>query len=422
MMPAETAQSSLATAEQKLVEERAISVFSRPEIAAAKRETLALFQADRNALLLGQEALIANSVEEHFFHAAMIASNETPRAPRIIWSLALDHQWMGLDVPGSRFGQENPDNAYRLASIDSQYSYRISGRFVAEPPQQFSICALPGQIGDDMIAEVIGFIGRANIDVADDGRFEIVLDGSTTEGRRNHLSLAGAKTLLIRDTMGDWSREMPCELYIERTDGPQEDDFDIDRVAERAAYLGKTIAAFFLKNIQHDMFEADPVNVVPEPVPSGARGGLVTQCATGGHYRLGSDEALVIDADPLDAGYLGIQIVDMWLISFDYRDHTSCLNDTQADRDQDGRIRWVISASDPGVHNWLDGSGSPVGTIVIRWQELPPGVDLKGSLKAEVVKLGDLADYLPPETRFLDAQGRAAQRAERRRDYMRRAQ
>ena len=98
------------------------------------------------------------------------------------------------------------------------------------------------------------------------------------------------------------------------------------------------------------------------------------------------------------------------------------MNVIQSDRDNDGRIRWVICASDPGVHNWLDGSGSPVGTIVIRWQELPPGVDLKGSLKAEVVKLTDLPDYLPSGTRFLDAKVRAEQRAERRRQYMRRAQ
>ena len=412
------ARSGLPNAEQRLVEERALQIVGSAEVAAAKLETVGLFRADRNAALIDQDAAIVNSVEEHFFHASLTAANETPRSPRFVWSIALDHEWMGLSVPAGRFGQDNPDNAYRLSTIDPQCSYRIKGEFLPEAPHQFSICALPGQIGDKMIAEVVGFIGMSTIDVAADGSFEIMADGTPTHGRRNHLSLAGARTLMVRDTLADWAEERPCKLYIERIDGPQEDDFDPQRAAVRAAELGTNIAAYFLEHIQHGMFEVDPVNVIPEPVPSGARGGLVTQCATGGTYRLGTQEALVLSADPLGAGYLGVQIVDMWMISHDYRDHLGCLNDRQADHDEDGRIRWVISASDPGVNNWLDGSGSAVGSVLLRWQELPPGVDLKGCVTAEIVKLSDLRSHLPAGTRFLNGAERQAQRAERRRQYL----
>lgn len=416
-MSNDTLDGALANADQRLVEERALGIFASAEIAVAKQETLALFRADRNAQLADQDALIRNSVEEHFFHASLVAANETPQSPRFVWSIALDHDWMGLSVPASRFGQDNPDNAYRLSTIDPACSYRITGRFLPQPPHQFSICALPGQIGDNMIAEVVGFIGMNNIDVAADGGFAIVADGTPSEGRRNHLSLAGARTLMVRDTLADWAVERPSVLRIERTDGPRQDDFDPNQVAVRAAELGKTIAAHFLKHIQHGMFEVEPVNVIPEPVPSGARGGLVTQCATGGYYRLGAKEALVLTADLLGAGYLGVQIIDMWMISFDYRDRISCLNDRQTIRDADGKYRWVISASDPGVHNWLDGGGSAVGSILLRWQELPPGVDLKGCVTAEVVCLEDLASHLPAGTRFVDPAAREAQHAERRRQY-----
>src|SRR3546814_343679 len=136
---------------------------------------------------------------------------------------------------------------------------------------------------------------------------------------------------MVRDSMADWRVERPSVLRIDRTDGQMVDDFDPQRAAQRAAELGLTIARFFLENIQHGMFEVEAVNSVPAPVASGSRGGLVTQCATGGYYRLGDDEALILTADRMGARYLGVQIVDMWMLSYEYRNHTSSLNHAQAE-------------------------------------------------------------------------------------------
>src|SRR3546814_7019789 len=70
---------ALATPEQRLIEERALAIYDSAAIAEAKEETLALFRADRNAKLLDQEAMIVRSVDEHYFHACLVAVNETPR-------------------------------------------------------------------------------------------------------------------------------------------------------------------------------------------------------------------------------------------------------------------------------------------------------------------------------------------------------
>ena len=218
--PGETKASALASPDQRLAEERAISLVQSAEVRAAMAGTLALFMADRNAQLADQDALMRQSVAEHYFHAALMAATETPLAPHFVWTLAHDHRWMGLDVPGSRFGQDNSDNAYRVAAVDETLSYRISGRFVAERPCDFSVCALPGQIGENMLADVVAIISHENIDVDADGRFSITLDTTPTEGRRNHLCIARARTLHARDTLADWSTERPCELTIERTDAP----------------------------------------------------------------------------------------------------------------------------------------------------------------------------------------------------------
>src|SRR3546814_18503299 len=94
-----------------------------------------------------------------------------------------------------------------LSTIDRACTYRITGRFVSQQPSDFSICALPGQIGENFAADVIGFIPAAHIDVAVDGSFTILVDATPSDGRRNHLSIAGAKSLMVRDSMADRSEE-----------------------------------------------------------------------------------------------------------------------------------------------------------------------------------------------------------------------
>ncbi|MFA5495091.1 MAG: hypothetical protein WC247_09960 [Porticoccaceae bacterium] len=414
---------TLATPEQRLLEERAIAICRRAEIAAARARIEALFKADRNARLAGQDAVIARSAEEHVMHAALIAASETPLSPRFVWTIAMAREWLGLQVPGSRFGQDNPDNVYRFASVDPALSYRISGRFVVAPPTDFSICSLPAQVGEGIAADVRGFIARDTLDVDAAGHFEILVDGTATDGRRNHLSIAGARVLMVRDTLVDWDGERPSWLHIERLDDHTPaagDGFELERAAFRAADLAVTIASFFLERVQHGMCETGPLNTVPAPVSSAARGGLVSQAATLGYYRLGDDEAWVLTIDRLGARYLGVQICDMWMLSYDYGRRTSSLNHHQALPDDDGRYRLVVSAADPGVHNWLDGSGAGIGTILLRWQGIPADADFASGATAELIKISELRAHLPAETRYLDGKAREEQQARRYRAYRRR--
>jgi hypothetical protein len=408
----------LATSEQRLVEERAIAIYASAEIDSAKQGTLELFRADRNARLANQDTLMRRSVDEHYFHAALMAASETPRNPRFVWTLALAHEWMGLQVPGSRFGQDNTDNVYRVARVDHTLTYRISGRFGLQRPCDFSICALPAHMGENIAADVLAILRTEDMDIDPDRRFSITADATPTQGRRNHLCIAGAKVLFVRDTLADWSAERPSELHIERSKGPNIDDFDAARAPIRAAELGTIIAHFFLERVQHGMFETMPVNMLTQPVASAGRGGLTTQAAALGCYELGEDEALIITADRLGARYVGIQIVDMWMISHEYAHHTSSLNHIQAIADADGRYRWVISPRDPGVFNWLDGSGHAAGSILIRWQHPQTFTASATHVSTEVVKRSKLRAHLPADTHYVNRAGRTAQQTQRLRDYM----
>src|SRR3977135_578910 len=117
----------LATPHQKRIEDRAMHVFASAPVREAMDLTAQMFRSDPNAARPNQSDLIRRSVQEHYFHASMMASNESLRDPGFVWSVTNEHRWMGKDIPGNRFGQDNTDNIYRMASVDSGLCYRILG-------------------------------------------------------------------------------------------------------------------------------------------------------------------------------------------------------------------------------------------------------------------------------------------------------
>jgi hypothetical protein len=63
----------------------------------------------------------------------------------------------------------------------------------------------------------------------------------------------------------------------------------------------------------------------------------------------------------------------------------------------------VISARDPGVHNWLDTAGYPSGAIQGRWF----GASATPNPSLQKVKIGEVLAHLPADTRRVSPQERA---------------
>ena len=104
-------------------------------------------------------------------------------------------------------------------------------------------------------------------------------------------------------------------------------------------------------------------------------------------YKLAPDEALVIEGLTVPCAYWGIQLWNIFMQSFDYRHHRSSVNLRQAGLVPGDPFRVVIAHTDPGVPNWLDTAGHPIGAAFVRWlcaDGLPPRPS------ATVVKLADL--------------------------------
>jgi len=99
-------------------------------------------------------------------------------------------------------------------------------------------------------------------------------------------------------------------------------------------------------------------------------GGLVGQFYYEGAYDLQPDEALIVEAKvPAGCTYWSIILTNDLYETTDWYNNQSSLNGAQARVDADGVVRYVVSAKDPGVPNWLDTSGYRSGAIQGRWAE-----------------------------------------------------
>ena len=128
-------------------------------------------------------------------------------------------------------------------------------------------------------------------------------------------------------------------------------------------------------------------------------------------WRVGPDEALLLEVTPPECHYWEVQLGDRWYQSLDYVNRPTTINDAQATVDDDGMVRIVISAHDPGVANWLDTGGIADGYMTYRYN-LATSAPVPS---LTVVPLSELEDRVHPSAVRLDPAERAARQREWRR-------
>jgi hypothetical protein len=139
--------------------------------------------------------------------------------------------------------------------------------------------------------------------------------------------------------------------------------------------------------------------------------GLQRQSYYEGAYDLAEDEALITEvAIPDEVGYWSLILTNELYETTDWYNNQSSLNDAQAVVDSDRVFRAVISARDPGVHNWLDTAGYPRGAIQGRWFD----TDRRPTPTIKKVKVDEVLSHLPPDTRKVSTEERDAMLRRRR--------
>ena len=339
----------LLTQDQQEVDALALSLRDDPGVKAAREKALAQWQALRSASTKDGKATVAGAVDEAVYATLRATAANDPVHPRVFWTVAPPYSIGGQQVPGSRIGGDSPDRIYRAFAVDSQHTYEIHGQRRPQPSLEeftFEAWPLPLVIG---IPKAV--LTSQNIDVGADGRFVITLDAQPTNGRRNHLQLPpGTATIFLRDTLSDWSSQLPNEIVVKHTGGPKVTPRDSTAVAKQAAEQVRATAEGTIKFIDWAWKDsANQITPLVRPQEWGVQGAVISV----NRFSVRNDEALVITLNRIGAKYIGFQLTDPWLRSVDYWNHNSSLSDRQATANADGRTRMSLRRRTPACTTGL---------------------------------------------------------------------
>jgi hypothetical protein len=388
-----------------------------------------------------------NAVDEYALASAFSQQILNPMDPAVVTQVAPPHDWYGLSVGGSRLLYDNPDTIYRFIPVNKTSEYVLTGRLYEGIPADTTFSVLEGTSG---VTSTI--LTLDDLDVSPDGSFVITVSGAAaTPGQKNHLQLTSSSTLIAaRNTLGDWAVEEPMELEVQRVSGPPNSLFaqlggfvllgslvnDNPLLASLASLIpplaiaeapivrgtltallmvvrGANQEAKYMALATTDPATGDlrPPNVMTPPASNAEF--LANQLQSNGYFQLADDEALILTIDPASAGFFTVPVYDDWTITGDYWNEQTSLNNDQSVANGDGTYTMVVSPTDPLVRNWVSTGGLNQGIISMRFQNLDPDSPDTPTVGSQVVKIADLADYLPAGTVLVTPEQRAAQLAVR---------
>ncbi|MGD0881243.1 MAG: DUF1214 domain-containing protein [Acidimicrobiales bacterium] len=296
-----------------------------------------------------------------------------------------------------KWGMECPDCIYVGSALKGGTTYRLSGTRGSARYVGLQVMAGMGSSANALIDE---------FELGPNGEFEIILSAEPHEG--NWLPLDDAATMLVvRHFFYDWENEVPVAMSIEVLSGPTEAD-EPTTVEPQAAIARQVIALgdFVEENLNFFLGFSNPEapNTFLPPLDGTAMGAAAENRPVIGSWKLGPDEALIVEVAPPEGLYWSYSLGNLWWETVDYGNRQSSLNGHQAAVDADGKVRVVVAHQDPGFANWLDTAGHSEGPIIlrcVRTETAPVPI-------TKVVSFDRLAEELPPDTRWVSPSERAA--------------
>jgi hypothetical protein len=299
-------------------------------------------------------------------------------------------------TPSRKLTGDNGDAIYFDAPISADYEYRIRGNL--KGAVYFSLTIEVGTEGGAMASHTDGVLNDVAMDIDDMGNFEVFLGGEPRQ--RNWLALnPGASRVTTRSyfefescAAGDPARE-PL-LLIEALNAGAATAPPTD---ESVALGIRRVAGFVRSRTlgMPPMAQSEPpafVSLVPNELPAPVVPGDFGLAAIDAHYSmapyyLNPDEALVMTGHWPECRFGNVCLWNRFQQTFDYVSRQTSLNRRQTELEADGSYRIVIAHEDPGVANWIDTEGNPLGLVFWRFMLARGEVETP---KTEVVKLQTL--------------------------------
>jgi len=302
---------------------------------------------------------------------------------------------------------DGADAKYQGASISGSNSYRFYGQLGSARLFAMQLTRMEG------IYAAYGALTGEQLQADHAGNFEVLISPhkpSDWQGVWLELNPA-TDNLLVREYFSDWANERPGRYYLEQL-GDTTSSAPVT-TEQMTALLEDTIQKFASRAPQWqgrvDKSRKHLVNKVHMQKAGGQ--GLASNAYGSAWFKVGGDQALVIEMDAPEALLWSVQLGNVWWESLDYINHTASYNDSQAVASSDGKYRFVLSQTDPGVPNWLDPTGHSEGALMFRLQKTKEIVI--PSLK--LVPFAELAEYLPKDIPMIGMEQRQSEITMRRR-------
>ncbi|MFK7918475.1 MAG: DUF1214 domain-containing protein [Ilumatobacter sp.] len=269
------------------------------------------------------------------------------------------------ESPTRKVFADCPDTIYRQFSAAPGTRYRITGTRGESPYLSFTAyrAALTDRVVDDL--------HDGEIDIAADGTFSLDIGGPT--GGRNHLDLGhDGAFVVVREYTHDRVNGVKASFEVEQID--PEPGYRTEFDAARMEFALGMLAWGLEFTNESSLRLSNELSLRPNQMNEAA-GELVSEMAgtPHNHYQLcavqlGEGEALELTLDPPDCRYWSVHLNNWWLESPEFRDGQSvCINDAQAQRNDDGTITMLVGPDDPGSSNWLDTTGRRETILLARY-------------------------------------------------------
>jgi hypothetical protein len=403
----------VATASQHDQEIAALELTRHPTVRAAYRDVAEKWLSRARASQAMRERF-DDAFTEVMFSAAVWSSNQDKLRPKVSCITRLSHPVASHQIPGSRWGIDNPDSVYRVIPISGDERYEIHGRVGPHRMTENYFTLWNADMG------TVAVLNGRTMNVDADGSFTITVDSAPANGRPNHVqSTPEAHEFYIRDVLLHWDRDDPNHLAVQRLgDEPNVAARTLDEQADATAAMMAHFADFTGK-LSHGIYKM-PANHFDLAWSADKVGAMRNQVYVMGRFDLNPGEAFVVDVNDGGAEYFTVPLSNIWGTTLDICDRTGSLNKAQSVPNEDGTYTYVISPTDPGVANWIDSDGLREGILTLRMAEFGehgPREDL--GAHGRVVPLDELEKAVPT-LRRVSAQQRATELAERRAAYLRR--
>lgn len=316
-----------------------------------------------------------------------------------------------------REGGDNPDQRYLFAPVRGGQAYRIHGQLGSADRLEVQLYAGEPWAGSGRSA---GYLGFEQIDIGAGGEFSIELVAPDASPGRNRLGNPGdSTTVVVRQIYSRWQVADPGHVHIDRVGfeglprAPASSEEVGRRLRETARVLAQSVQVW-PDFVQQRYVRALPANTLTAPADTARLGGVHGRWMASGHFEIPAGQALVVRTVPTSAHYQALQLADLWFASLEYANGTASFTAAQSRLAADGAYYHVISAEDPGYHNWLGTGGLQRGVLLLRYDGVRGELPANQWPSAQLLPLAELERHIPgftmvtPEERARQLRARRA--------------